>query len=572
MDDAGNTASMTAAGALLMRLKALGVDYIFANSGTDFPPIIEGAAQALHDGVSLPEMIVAPHEHAALGMAHGVYLASGQPQAVMLHTNVGLANGAIGAINAATDHVPMLLMSGRTPTTEQGRFGARTVPIGWGQEMRDQTALVREASKWDYELRFPEQTAELLDRALAIAESTPKRPVYLSLPREVLCEPCGTIDRTAPQQMTAAQSFAGKADIRQAAKLLADAKRPLIIIQHGTGSEEAFQALSQLAEAWSVPVCQYWAIALGVPYNHNCYIGMNPGPWLADADVVLAIDTLAPWSPDIHAPPTDCKVIYLGPDPLQSRFPVRNFQADLSIACETADGILALAKALPKQTAKRKAAISKRQSKVHEAADAHRAEIAKASAATPQGRMTKAFVSHVLGQATKNHRATILSELGAPLEPLGLQAFDAWRQEPCSGGLGWSFPCGMGMKLADPERLVVATMGDGSYIFSNPVACHQIAETYGIGIVVVILNNAEWGAVRMSVAGLYPDGYAAKSNQMPLTTLSPSPDFAAVAKASRAFAETVTEPSKLAGAVDRAIKVAQEENRLALLDVRVMPG
>lgn len=185
--------------------------------------------------------------------------------------------------------------------------------------------------------------------------------------------------------------------------------------------------------------------------------------------------------------------------------------------------------------------------------------------------MTKALVSHVLGQATKNHRATILSELGAPLEPLGLQAFDAWRQKPCSGGLGWSFPCGMGMKLADPERLVVATMGDGSYIFSNPVACHQIAETYGIGIVVVILNNAEWGAVRMSVAGLYPDGYAAKSNQMPLTTLSPSPDFAAVAKASRAFAETVTEPSKLAGAVDRAIKVAQEENRLALLDVRVMP-
>ena len=64
----------------------------------------------------------------------------------------------------------------------------------------------------------------------------------------------------------------------------------------------------------------------------------------------------------------------------------------------------------------------------------------------------------------------------------------------------------------------------------------------------------------MSVAGLYPDGYAAKSNQMPLTALSPSPDFAAVAKASRAFAETVTEPAELADAVDRAIKVAQEEN------------
>ena len=64
------------------------------------------------------------------------------------------------------------------------------MPIGWGQEMRDQAALVREACKWEYEVRFPEQVPELLDRALAIATSTPSGPVYLSLPREVLCEPC----------------------------------------------------------------------------------------------------------------------------------------------------------------------------------------------------------------------------------------------------------------------------------------------------------------------------------------------------------------------------------------------
>ncbi|MGY8961015.1 MAG: thiamine pyrophosphate-requiring protein, partial [Alphaproteobacteria bacterium] len=75
------------------------------------------------------------------------------------------SNGVTGLINAATDNIPILLMSGRTPVTEQNRFGARTVPIGWGQEMRDQTAMVREPCKWDYELRFPEQTPELLDRA-----------------------------------------------------------------------------------------------------------------------------------------------------------------------------------------------------------------------------------------------------------------------------------------------------------------------------------------------------------------------------------------------------------------------
>ena len=117
-------------------------------------------------------------------------------------------------------------MSGRTPTVEQDRFGARTVPIGWGQEMRDQAALVREACKWDYELRFPEQVPDLLDRAIAIANSTPKGPVYLSLPREVLCEPC------PPAALDAAAVDGPGHDRREPrpagppAELLARAERP----------------------------------------------------------------------------------------------------------------------------------------------------------------------------------------------------------------------------------------------------------------------------------------------------------------------------------------------------------
>ena len=170
---------MTAGAVLLTRLKQLGVDFIFANSGTDFPPIIEGLAEAEAKGIDLPEAVVIPHEGAAMAMAHGYYLGSGKAQAVMAHTNVGLANCVLGAINAATENIPLMLMSGRTPTLESGRLGARTVPIGWGQEMRDQTAMVREPCKWDYELRFPEQIADVLDRAHGIANSTPKGPVYV---------------------------------------------------------------------------------------------------------------------------------------------------------------------------------------------------------------------------------------------------------------------------------------------------------------------------------------------------------------------------------------------------------
>ena len=252
---------VTAGGAIFRRLHQLGVDHVFVNSGTDFPPIIEGLAEGEAHGAALPRSIVVPHEHVAMSMAHGHFFATGRPAAVILHTNVGLANGAIGAINAATDHVPMIVMSGRTPATEAGRFGSRTVPIGWGQEMRDQSALVREACKWDYEVRFPEQVPELLDRAYAIATSTPKGPVYLSLPREVLCEPCPAAALDAPPAMSPAVLAPNPDDLDRAAQLLAHAARPLIIAQRGAGSPAGFAALADIAERWSIPVCQWWAVA-----------------------------------------------------------------------------------------------------------------------------------------------------------------------------------------------------------------------------------------------------------------------------------------------------------------------
>ncbi|MBX4288744.1 hypothetical protein K4G89_21310, partial [Mycobacterium tuberculosis] len=103
-------------------------------------------------------------------------------------TNVGLANAACGVINLANSNIPVLIFGGRTPLSEHSHFGCRNTPIGYGQEMRDQAALIRESVKWDFELRLADQIGEHVDRAGAIASSLPKGPVYLSLPREPLCE------------------------------------------------------------------------------------------------------------------------------------------------------------------------------------------------------------------------------------------------------------------------------------------------------------------------------------------------------------------------------------------------
>ncbi len=561
--------AITSGGAIFRRLRQLGVDLVLVNSGTDFPPIIEGLAEADAHDVDVPRSIVVPHEHVAMGIAHGYYFGSGRAQAVMLHTNVGLANGAIGAINAANDQVPVILMSGRTPTVERGRFGARTVPIGWGQEMRDQAALVREACKWEYELRFPEQLPELLDRAYAIATSTPKGPVYLSLPREVLTEPCPVEELDAPIAMRAASVVASPDQIAEVAALLAGAKHPLIFAQHGAGSIEGFEALSRIADRWSIPVCQYWAVANAISSEHPMYVGQDPAPWVADADVILVIDSLAPWMPDAHGPSSDCHVIQLGPDPLYSRSPVRNFRSDLSITSEVGGALVVLERAMSQLDRGTDASQRARRRALADERNVARREQSCAAVDAGRSPMTKAWVSQCVGEAIRGHVATVVSELGCPYEQLGLTEHNAWRQEPHSGGLGWGFPCAMGIKLSDPERLVVATMGDGSYMFANPVACHHVAEAHNIAVLVVVLNNAGYGAVRHSVRDLYPTGYAAKADEMPLTGLSPSPDFAQVARACRAHAETVTDGPALPAALGRAIHVVTVEHRQALLDVHV---
>lgn len=559
------TPSHTAGGALLARLKTIGVDYIFANSGTDFPPIIEGLAEAAAKSVPLPEALVMPHEGAAMGMAHGYYLATGRSQVVMAHTNVGLANCAIGAINAAVENIPVLLFSGRTPVTEQGRFGARTVPIGWGQEMRDQAALVREASKWDYELRFPEQVGELADRAFAIANSTPKGPVYVSLPREVLCESYAGPDIARPLSMQPAKVSADRAQITELAKRIAAADFPVIFAQHGAGSADAFRALSDLVARWAIPVCQYWAVQLALPTDHPMHAGANPKELLERADLVIVLDSLAPWSQQAHVVREDAFVVHIGPDPLKARTPIRNFRSDVSIAGELPDAILALAAALDPYEAgaeveRRRLDVTARNARTRQAA-LDRAEAGR------DGVMSADYVARTVSKAIEGRNAMLLSERGCPMAAMTLDHHQAWYQEPHAGGLGWSFPAALGMQLADRDRLVVATMGDGSYMFANPVACHQIAEALALPLLVIVMNNAEWAAVRHSVTDIYPDGFAAKANQMPLTALSPSPDFVQVARASRAFAEKVSDAAALDAALKRALDHVAEKRSLALLDV-----
>src|SRR5262249_20565336 len=172
--------------AYLARLGDRGIDYVFANAGTDFAPIVEAISRHGGNGAKYPRFITVPHENVAMAMAHGYYRIAGKPAAVMVHVTVGTANAINGIINASRDNVPVLLAAGRTPLTETGSIASRNRPIHWGQESFDQGGMLREYVKWDYELRSGQPVAAVVDRALDIAMSEPRGPVYLTLPREVL--------------------------------------------------------------------------------------------------------------------------------------------------------------------------------------------------------------------------------------------------------------------------------------------------------------------------------------------------------------------------------------------------
>ncbi len=334
----------TGAEAMLGALADCGVRWLFANAGTDFPPVIEALAQL---GEDAPEPVTIPHETAAVAMAHGVWLVTGAAQAVMVHVNVGLANAAMGVINAASDDVPVIVMSGRTPITETGRVGSRVTPIQYGQEMYDQSSIVRDAVRFSYEMRYPEQGDVLVKRAHAIATAAPGGPVYLSLPREPLAETVPEGFAPAPVAAGPSPAMPDPAALARLAVWLAEAERPVILCQRGDVAGRLGPALSALGRRCGIGVAEPFSVRNVMASGDPALIGYDAKAALEGADVVVVLDSGVPWIAALHAPGEGVRVAHVGPDPQFRRMPVRGYRSDLSLVADPVLAVEALAATLP---------------------------------------------------------------------------------------------------------------------------------------------------------------------------------------------------------------------------------
>jgi acetolactate synthase-1/2/3 large subunit len=555
----------TAAEAWLGLLAARGVDYLFANGGTDFAPVVEAYAKGQLLGWRLPEIVVVPHENMGIAMAHGYAMVTGRPQAMMVHVGVGTANALNGLINASRQNVPLLLTAGRTPITESGALpAARNNYLHWAQEHFDQGGMLREFVKWDYELRHPEQVETVLDRALAISKSEPQGPVYVTLPREILAQAFSQRFSPSPTIVPASAPAADPDMLEQAASLLGAAKRPLLITANGGRSLDGARAITELAQALAVPVVHYRPRHLALSTEHPMHCGWDPHPPLKEADLVLVVDCDVPWIPKEGGPSPEAKVVHIGPDPLFARYPLRGFRTDLALTGGVAPTLQALLRstlkhaAAPRLIEERREAVSRRSRDIRVKARAG----FEAMPGNITGKWLSACVNRLLDPDT-----ILVNEYPIVLEEMVVTQPGQYFGNASAGGLGWGMGAALGAKLAAPDKTVICAIGDGAYMFGNPTAVHYASEAMRLPVLFVIANNARWAAVHRSTLATYPKGVASSMKEPPFATLEPSPRFEHVIRASGGHGERVTDPKDLMPALERALKVVREEKRQALLNV-----
>jgi len=559
------------AAAYLALLADRGVDYLFGNAGTDFAPLIEAYSQAAQTGVAVPQPILATHENLAVTMAHGYGMISRRIPAVMVHVSVGTANMVCAALNAARENVAILLTAGRSPLTETGLLGARDGYIHWAQEMYDQAGMIREVVKWDYELRNAEQLTTVVDRALAIAATEPRGPVYLSLPREVIAAPAAQPEAPSPSRLPpAAPAAPDAAAIAAAARLLAHAARPLIVTANAGRDTAAFAALTRFVERFAIPVVQHRPRYLALPSSHPMNLGFDPARLVPTADVIVVLEADVPWIPTRAAPGADCKVIQCGLDPLFARYPIRGFPCDLAITGSTVAIMSALSAALEDSVDSE--SVARRRRAVKDERDALTASWQRAlDAGARKTPLDPAWVSHCIDRAKDPH-SIVVNEYTLFLEHCSFESADLYFGSSSASGLGWGAGAALGAKLARRQSEVIAVLGDGAYMFCNPAAAHHASALHGLPVLFVVMNNAMWGAVQRSTFGMYPGGLASKSNAPPFVGLGKLPAFETICEAAGGYGERVEDPAALPEALQRALSVVRNEGRQALLNVICGPG
>ncbi|HEY1777495.1 MAG TPA: thiamine pyrophosphate-dependent enzyme [Solirubrobacteraceae bacterium] len=520
---------------LIDQLERHGVELIFGVPGESYL----AALDALRD--SRIRFVNARHEAGAANMAEAAGKLTGRPGVCFVTRGPGATQGAVGVHTAQQDSTPLIYLIGQVPRGELGREALQEV---------DFVSMFAPLAKWAVQIDDPARIPEVMQRAFVVATSGRPGPVVVALPEDVLSERSNVADAEPYRPSRAAPSPGALDAVRER---LARAKAPLMIIGGGGWNEQAAAAAQVFAEGSSLAVACAFRCQDYLDSRSSSYAGhltTQSDPQLAQrvraADVLLVVgDRLGDVTTGGYAllepPQPHQSLIHIYPDATELG---RVFAPELAVVSDPGAFLAAIAP-------------------VDGSAWAQATELARerylawSTPAAGPWRLDLATV--VAAVAERLGREAILVDDAGNFSGWvsRYMPFARYRSQlmPVSGAMGYAVPAAVAAKLLEPQRTVVAFVGDGGFQMSALELA--TAEQEGAPIVVIVVNNGIYGTIRMFQERRYPGRVVATELR--------NPDFAALARACGAHGETVEQTDQFLPALERALA----QPHAAVLDLRV---
>jgi benzoylformate decarboxylase len=544
----------TASQAYLEVAAAHGTEYVFGLPGTSGQEFIGTIADQ-----EKIRFILALHETTVVSMADGYARVSGKPTLAQLSTLPGTAN-SIGALyDAYRDRSPVVLTSTNVDTRIAGR-DAHT-------EGKDLVELTKQFTKWSYEVHRAERIPEILNRAFKVAAAPPAGPVYLSLPSDLLGESIDAVIPEAERFRVVPRIAADPDALRNAAGLLAGAKRPVIVAGSGVARAGASEELIKLAELVAAPVVmepRYSFLSFPTTHPYSFQIAeRQPNfdlPVWGEPDLIFAIGCRLIREYRYLAEPVikpGTRAVHIEEDPWEIG---KVFPVDVGIVADAKSALGALLEILPAEEgagrgerieclkiAKARAAaeLEKRAHSDWNAKPINAARLVRA--------MDKLFDEDVL---IVNESPTSKDIL---MSNFSFTSRRAYFSNSSAGHLGWGLGAAIGAALARPKRRVVACLGDGSCMFG--IQGLWTLAKYRVPLLVVVFNNRAYMAVKNQFRG--PEERIKIAAELGAELVGPELNFARLADSFGIFGQRVEEPDQ----IEPALRSALAQSGPALVDV-----
>ena len=548
----------TASQAYLEVAAAHGVDYVFGLPGTSGQEFIGTIADQ-----EKVRFILALHETCVVSMADGYARVTGRPSLAQLSTLPGTANSVGALYDAYRDRSPVVLTSTNVDTRIVGRDSHT--------EGKDLVELTKQFTKWSCEVHRADRIPEILNRAFKVASTPPTGPVYLSLPSNLLGESISVQNPDAERSRIVSRMASDPEALKDAAKLLAQARRPLIVAGSGVAKAGAIEELVKLAELVAAPVVmepRYSFLSFPTTHPYSFQIAerqpaFNLPVW-GEPDLIFAIGCRLireyRYIPEpVIRPETRCVHIEADPWEIGKVFPV-----DLGIVADSKSALRSLLEIFPMFSEESNG--SRKTERIECLQKAKAQTKAELESRIKQGwDATPINAARLMRTMDKliDQDALIVNESPTSKDILmsnfQFTSARSYFSNSSAGHLGWGLGAAIGAALASPKRRVVACLGDGSAMFG--IQGLWTLAKYRVPLLVIVFNNRAYMAVKNQFRG--PEERIRIAAEMGAELVGPEINFSRLAETFGIFGQRVEQPE----AIEPALKRALEQSGPALVDV-----